>query len=222
MIDHHLEPDAFADYQLWDTEISSTAELIYDFIELLGLENEVDKDIATCLYTGILTDTDRFRVPKTSPRAHEITALLLKKGVDHTKIFNDVYETFSENRLRFFGFCMTKCMTVLPKIHTAIIAVEGEDIRRYHISTGDTEGLVNYPMMIKDVWMTAIIIQRPDQVKLSFRSKGDIDVNWLCKEFFEGGGHKNAAGGKSDVSVSETRERLMNILAAQKNNLNLV
>ena len=222
LIDHHLEPDHFADYELWSIEKSSTAELIYDFIEMLGKLEMIDSDIATCLYAGLLTDTDRFRIPRTTPRVHQITAALLEKGVDHTKVYNEIYETFSENRLRFFGYCMTKCMTVLPNLHTAILAIEGEEIRRYFISTGDTEGLVNYPMMIKEVWMTAIIIQRPDQVKLSFRSKGDIDVNWLCKEFFEGGGHKNAAGGKSELSVAKTKEKLLSILAAQKNKLNLV
>ncbi len=222
LIDHHLEPDAFADYELWDVEKSSTCELIYDFIEMMGMTDLIDSNIATCLYAGLLTDTDRFRIPRTTPRVHQITAALLEKGVDHTRVYNEIYETFSENRLRFFGYCMTKCMTVIPEAHTAILAIEGDEIRRYHISTGDTEGLVNYPMMIKDVWMTAIIIQRPDQVKLSFRSKGDIDVNWLCKEYFEGGGHKNAAGGKSELSVAKTKEKLLSILAAQKFNLNLV
>lgn len=221
LIDHHLEPDRFPDYQLWDTKVCSTAELIYDFILMLGGEKQIDKTIATCIYTGLLTDTDRFRIPTTTPKVHYIAAKLMETGVEHTRIFEKIYETFGENRLRFFGFCFTDRMEVLKDVHTAIIAVDADDLKKYRITTGDTEGLVNYPLQIKGIKLAVIIIQRSDQVKLSFRSKGNIDVNTLAKEHFEGGGHKNAAGGKSAVSVAETKEKLISILARQKEKFNL-
>lgn len=220
LIDHHLEPDDFPDYKLWDIKACSTAELVYDFILLMNGADKIDKTIATCLYTGILTDTDRFRIPTTTPKVHTIAAKLMETGVEHTRIFEEVYETFGENRLRFFGFCLTERMEVLKDYNAAIIAVDAADLKKYRITTGDTEGLVNYPLQIKGVKLAVIIIQRPDQVKLSFRSKGNMDVNELAKEHFEGGGHKNAAGGKSAVSVAETKDKLISILAHQKNKFN--
>lgn len=221
LIDHHLEPDNFPDYKLWDIKACSTAELIYDFILMLGGEKQIDKTIATCIYTGLLTDTDRFRIPTTTPKVHNIAAKLMEAGVEHTKVFEEVYETFGENRLRFFGFCLIDRMEVLKDYKTAIIAVDTDDLKKYRITTGDTEGLVNYPLQIKGIKLAVIIIQRSDHVKLSFRSKGNIDVNTLAKEHFEGGGHKNAAGGKSAVSVAETKEKLISILARQKEKFNL-
>jgi phosphoesterase RecJ-like protein len=219
LIDHHPEPDNFSDYMLHRTSACSTAELVYEFILLLKDEKLLTKDIATCLYTGILTDTDRFRVPTTTPSVHRITANLLELGVDHNYVFQQIYETYPEYKLRFFGFCISERMTILPELNTGIIAVDTADIKRFGIGTGDTEGLVNFPLQLEVVKLASIIIQRPDQVKLSFRSKGNVDVNALARDFFEGGGHKNAAGGKSMVSVEETKQNLIAILARQKNQI---
>lgn len=219
LIDHHPEPDTFADFVLHRISACSTCELVYDFILLMESETFINADIATCLYTGILTDTDRFRVPTTSPHVHRITARLLEFGVDMTNVYQQIYETYPEYKLRFFGFCISERMEIIPELHTGIIAIDASDLRRFGIKTGDTEGLVNFPLQLKDVKLAAIIIERPDQVKLSFRSKGNVDVNALARDHFEGGGHKNASGGKSSLSVAETKQNLIAILARQKNQL---
>jgi phosphoesterase RecJ-like protein len=180
----------------------------------------IDANIATCLYTGILTDTDRFRVPNTSPAVHRIAASLLEMGINHTHIYEEVYETFTENRLRFLGYCIREKLEIVKELKTGIIALETEDLKKFYIQTGDTEGLVNYPLWLKKVQLSVLIIQRPDEVKLSFRSKGSFYVNEIARDHFNGGGHKNAAGGTSQLTVSATREKLIAILAPLKNQLN--
>jgi phosphoesterase RecJ-like protein len=220
LIDHHLEPNDFAMFTFWSAQACSTAELVYDFIVRMGDKNLISKEIATCIYAGILTDTDRFRIPSTSPLVHRIAAELLELGINHTMIYEEVYETFSESRLRFFGFCIREKMQINKELKTGIISLETDDLKKFHIQTGDTEGLVNYPLWIKGIRLSVLIIQRPDGVKLSFRSKGDFDVNELANKNFKGGGHRNAAGGKSLLSVAETREQLISILAPLKKQLN--
>ena len=198
----------------------STAELVYDFLVQSGDRELISQDIATCIYTGILTDTDRFRIPTTTPAVHRIAAELLELGINHTQIYEAVYETFTENRLRFFGYCIREKLEIIKELKTGIICLETADLKKFHIQSGDTEGVVNYPLWIKGIRLSAFIIQRPDEVKLSFRSKGTFDVNELAHLNFSGGGHKNAAGGRSPLSVAETREKLIAILAPLKNQLN--
>ena len=198
----------------------STAELVYDFISKLNELDSVDQNIATCLYTGILTDTDRFRVPSTSAEVHRITAALLEYGIDHTGIYQNIYESFSENRFRFLGYCLREKLEIVKELNVGIIPLEKNDMMRFGIQLGDTENLVNYPLWIKDVIVSALITQRPNEVKLSLRSKGDFSVEKICREHFGGGGHRNAAGGTSYMSVKETREKLISILARQKSELN--
>ena len=220
LIDHHLEPDDFADFKMSRVTACSTAELVYDFIIQCGDRELISQDIATCIYTGILTDTDRFRIPTTTPAVHRIAAELLELGINHTQIYEAVYETFTENRLRFFGYCIREKLEIIKELKTGIICLETADLKKFHIQSGDTEGVVNYPLWIKGIRLSAFIIQRPDEVKLSFRSKGTFDVNELAHLNFSGGGHKNAAGGRSPLSVAETREKLIAILAPLKNQLN--
>lgn len=220
LIDHHLDPDPFANFQYWKTTACSTAELVFEFIVSMGDKLLITKDIATGIYTGILTDTDRFRIPSTSPQVHKIAAELLELGINHTMIYEEVYETFTENRLRFFGFCIREKLEIIKELNTGIISLETADLKKFHIQSGDTEGIVNYPLWIKGIRLSVLVIQRPDEVKLSFRSKGDFDVNELANKNFSGGGHKNAAGGRSALSVTETREKLIAILAPLKNQLN--
>ena len=219
LIDHHQEPDEFAQYQHHRVSASSTAELVYEFLVYMGGIDSITNDIATNLYAGILTDTDRFRVSTTSPHVHRIVADLIERGADHLAIYQNIYETFPEYKLRFFGFCISERMEILPDLHTGIIWVETADIKRFGIGTGDTEGLVNFPLQLGVVKLAVIVIQRPDQVKLSFRSKGLVDVNALARDHFEGGGHRNAAGGKSKVNVQDTKRDLISILARRKNEI---
>jgi phosphoesterase RecJ-like protein len=219
LIDHHLDPDDFTEYKFCNEKASSTSELVYDFILKMEDQPLMDTEIATCLYAGILMDTDRFRIPTTSPAVHRVVAELMEYGIDHTNIYQELYETFSENRLRFFGYCIREKLEVIKDLRCGIIALEKEDLNRFGIQLGDTEGLVNYPLWIKDVVVSALITPKQKEVKLSLRSKGNFSVEKICREHFGGGGHRNASGGSSQLSVNETREKLISIFARSKNEL---
>lgn len=212
LVDHHPDPDPVFDFSFHDVEATSSSEIVYDLIRKLGDENYIDKEVATCIYTGLMTDTDNFRIPNTSSKSHIIAADLIDRGVDNAAIYSNVYETFSESRLRFFGYCLKDKMEYIADLKTGIIAVEREEMYKYHIKTGDTEGLVNYPLKIAGTRLAVLITERPDIVKLSLRSKGNFDVNEFAREHFNGGGHKNAAGGSSDTTVAETKKRLIDLL----------
>ncbi len=216
LVDHHPEPERVFDFYFHDVEATSSSEIVYDLIRKLGDQNYMDKEVATCIYTGLMTDTDNFRIPNTTSKSHIIAADLIDRGVDNAAIYSNVYETYSENRLRFFGYCILEKMDYLSDLNTGIIAIEREDIYKFHIKTGDTEELVNYPMKIKGTRLAVLIAQRPNEVKLSFRSKGNIDVNEFAKTYFKGGGHKNASGGSSEVSVAETKKNLIDLLHKNK------
>ncbi|MBS1657067.1 MAG: bifunctional oligoribonuclease/PAP phosphatase NrnA [Bacteroidetes bacterium] len=220
LIDHHLEPDGFPSFQFWRVSASSTSELVYEFLAEMNEDKVIDPVMATCLYTGILTDTDRFRVPTTSPAVHRIVASLLEKGIDHTAVYGNIYESYTENRLRFWGFCVTEKMDIIKELNAGIISIERPEMNRFGIQLGDTEGLVNYPLWIDHVKVSALIMERQGEVKLSLRSKGDFSVEKICREHFGGGGHRNASGGTSYTSVKETKEKLISILALQKSELN--
>jgi phosphoesterase RecJ-like protein len=221
VVDHHLDPDDFAAYGLIDSSASSTAELIYDLILILGEEQLLDKDISTCLYTGIMTDTGSFRFPSTSAKVHHIIADLIDHGASNSEIHETVYDTWSEDRLRFFGYCLTEKLKLIPEYRTGIIAVTKEELNRFKVRTGDTEGLVNYPLSIEGISVSALIIDRSKVIKLSVRSQGDVAVNELMNEHFSGGGHRNAAGGIDHDSLEKTVQRFVELLPelARKNGL---
>jgi phosphoesterase RecJ-like protein len=195
MIDHHLDPEGFEIFRIWNPDACATAELIYEFMELMGDLSLVDKDIATCLYTGIITDSGSFRYPNVTPRVHRIVANLMDTGMQHSHVHDMMFDTFTEKRLRFFGMCIKDKLVVLPEYRAAYISVTKAEIKEYEIVTGETEGLVNYSLMLYDVVFAALIIDREHIVKLSLRSKGDFPANEFAGKYFEGGGHLNAAGG---------------------------
>lgn len=199
MIDHHLEPADFDDYRHWDINACATAQLVYDFIvNELHHKELVNKDVATCLYTGIMTDSASFRLPNTTSGVHRIVADLIDAGAVNWRIHELVYNSASENRLRFLGHCLANCLEVLPEFNTAIIAVNKHDLERFDVETGDTEGVVNYALSMASIRLAAFIVERSDRVKLSLRSKGEFPANEICKKYFNGGGHRNAAGGHSE------------------------
>lgn len=213
MIDHHLDPSGFEKHRLWDIKACATAELIFQFIaEEMGDENLIDTDIATCLYTGIVSDSGSFKFPNTRANVHRIVASLMDKGLQHTEIHRQLFENQKENSLRFLGFCITERLEIAPTFHTAIMCISKDDLRKYNITTGDTEGLVNVPLSIKDIQISIVVIERPDMIKLSMRSKGDIPVNEICAKYFNGGGHKNASGGSSSETLENTRKKIYAIL----------
>jgi phosphoesterase RecJ-like protein len=212
MIDHHLDPEGFEDYTYWDVRACAAAELVYRFIVELGFGNSIDKDIATCLYTGIMTDSGSFRFPSTSAEVHRIIADLIERGANNSRIHELIYDTNSENRLKFLGHILSQKMFVLPEINTAYIYIDQEELKKYQIVTGDTEGIVNYALSINGIRFAILVVDRGEARKLSFRSKGEFPANEVAKKYFEGGGHRNAAGGISFLSLTETVEKIKNIL----------
>jgi len=220
MIDHHLEPEDFDDYRHWDIKACATAQLVYDFIvNVLHHKELVNADVATCLYTGIMTDSASFRLPNTTSAVHRTVADLIDAGAVNWRIHELVYNSASENRLRFLGHCLTNCLEILPEYNTAIIAVNKQDLDKYDVNTGDTEGIVNYALSIASIRLAAFIVERNDKVKLSLRSKGEFPANEICKLYFSGGGHRNAAGGISSAGLQEVIDQFKQILPKYKKQL---
>ncbi len=217
MIDHHPEPEGFDDYRYWSTRACATAQLIFDFItQVMGEKHLINKDVATCLYTGIVTDSGSFRFPNTTAAVHAMVAELINCGVENARIHQLLYNNSSENRLKFLGHCLMNRLEVLSEFNTALISVKKEDLSKYQISVGDTEGLVNYALSIGGIHLAALIIDRPDRVKLSLRSVGDFPANEICKKYFDGGGHHNAAGGSSDGKIEDVVSKFKSILPEYK------
>jgi len=220
LIDHHQQPDTPSfGFGISDVKMSSTCEMIYDFIVQSGHSNLLNIDIATCLYTGLMTDTGSFRFPSTTASVHKIVAHLKELGLQHAKIHENIYDNSTEGRLKFMGNAFLNRMTVLPEFKTAVLAIPKTDIYKYELKTGDTEGLVNYLLSIEGIKFAAIVIDREEERKWSFRSKGNFDVNIFARTHFEGGGHANAAGGRSSKTVDETLNDFKTIIENYKSQL---
>jgi phosphoesterase RecJ-like protein len=209
LIDHHLEPQPTFDYGVSDTAASSTAQLVYETLYKLGEEQYITTEIAQCIYAGTMTDTGSFRFASTSARVHRMVADLLDRGLKHELIHQAIYDNFLENRLRFIGHSLLHRMEVFYEYNTAMMAIPYTDLKRFDLQTGDTEGLVNFLLSIQGIKMAALIIDRREEIKLSFRSKGDFDVNTFARKYFEGGGHFNAAGGRSSDTLERTVQRFI-------------
>ncbi len=204
LIDHHREPQTTAfSYGISDPGKSSTAEMVFDFIIGSGHGNLINKSVAECLYAGVMTDTGSFRFDSTTASVHLMVARLKQTNFNHSKVHENLFDNFLENRFRFFGNTLLNRMEVYYEYNTALIVIPQQDLIRYNIKTGDTEGLVNFPLSIRGIKLAAIIIDRGDERKSSFRSKGDFDVNTFARKYFNGGGHYNAAGGRNTESLEE-------------------
>lgn len=206
-VDHHQDPKDFADFRYWSTSAAATCELVYELIVNIGCKHMIDKDIADCLYAGIMTDTGGFRHPNTTKNVHLITAELIDIGADNTKISRLIYDTNSINRLKFIGFAITRRLVILQDLKTAYFKISKKDLKKFDSQTGDTEGLVNYALSLDGIHVAALFTEREDGIKISFRSTDDVAVNKFAAEYFDGGGHKNASGGKSQLSLDETTEK---------------
>lgn len=205
LIDHHQQPqEDYFTYGISDTAKSSTSEMIYDFIADSGFDSKINTEIAQCLYTGVMTDTGSFRFSSTSAGVHRMVARLKDTGFNHTLVHENIYDSFLENRVRFIGYCLLNRMEVFYESNCALMSVSKNDLLRFHIKTGDTEGLVNYLLTIQGIKLGALVIDRDEERKWSFRSKGGFDVNAFARLHFEGGGHFNAAGGRTDDSLDAT------------------
>lgn len=219
LIDHHLAPRHFCDYTFSFPDACATCELVYYFIVQSGDKSSITPAIADCLYTGIMTDTGSFRFPSMTSDTHLVISELLKAGARHDKVHELIYDNFSEMRTRFLGHCLKEKLTVLEKYNTAYIAVTKKEINQFNHQPGDSEGIVNYGLGIKGIRLSAFFSERDGLIKISFRSRDNFSVKEIASKYFEGGGHLNAAGGKSTETMEKTIKRFIEILPLYKDAL---
>lgn len=211
LIDHHIDPATF-DHMLSDTSASSTAQLVYDFVAVLGWEEHIDEEIAACLYAGIMTDTGSFKFPSTSAHTHEVTAKLMERGLNAFEVHHQIFDTNSFDRLKLIGYALSEKLEFNAERGFAIISLSHKEKMRFNFKKGDTEGLVNYGLSIQGSKLAVFLSEEPGFTKMSFRSTGDLDVNVIARSHFNGGGHKNAAGGKLDLDLEPALMELKNVL----------
>ncbi|MFT6321052.1 MAG: phosphoesterase RecJ-like protein [Granulosicoccus sp.] len=218
LIDHHLYPENFADFVLSDTTASSTCELIYDFLVMMDEKKGIDVTVGECMFTGILTDTGSFKY-STTPKLFRIVADLLERGVDDYVLQDLIFNSMTEKQLRIMGHILNNRMEILPEYKTGIITLTKKDYEDFKIQRGDTEGVVNQILMLKNVKVAVFIHEQPTIVKISMRSKGDFSVQEICRKHFRGGGHKNASGGASYSGLSATVNKFKKLLPEYKEQL---
>ncbi|MBL7836108.1 MAG: bifunctional oligoribonuclease/PAP phosphatase NrnA [Bacteroidetes bacterium] len=220
LIDHHQFPQGFENMTFWDDLASSTCELVYRFIHANKMDDRINQSIAECLYTGIVTDTGSFRFSNTSSETLKIAAGLMEKGINHVNIYDRVFDSFTESRVRFIGYAISQKLEVLHEYNTALITINKDELKRFNVITGDTEGLVNYGLSIEGIKFAALIIDRTKIVKMSFRSKGNFASNNFALQHFNGGGHFYAAGGSSELNLEDTISKFKQTLKIYKAQLN--
>lgn len=219
LVDHHLEPEHFADFEQWDVTAASTAELVYELIDQMDDTSLIDEDIANCLYAGIMTDTGGFRHSNTKHKQFEIAGELVGRGADPSRISKLIYDNNSIERLRLMGYVLSHKLQVLPEFRTAFIVLSADELKRFSSQTGDTEGLVNYGLSVKGVKLSVMISDRKENIKLSFRSLGSFSVNDLARAHFSGGGHRNAAGGQTNLTLEQTLDKFLSLLPEYRSEL---
>lgn len=219
LIDHHPSPKNCFNHVISDTNSSSTAELVYIFTTMLNHGIVTDVKGATCLFTGIMTDTGSFSYGCNNPRTFEVVGALVKQGVNIENVQQQVYNNFTEGRMRLVGYSLSNKLKVFPEYQTAFISLTRDELNSFNYKIGDTEGLVNYPLSIKGIIFSALFVENTDYIKVSLRSKGKFPANKICEKYFSGGGHMNAAGGKSFTSMEETEAKFVRILKEYKKDL---
>ncbi|MGB2760337.1 MAG: bifunctional oligoribonuclease/PAP phosphatase NrnA [Maribacter stanieri] len=220
MVDHHQEPSEYAKIMYSDVKMSSTCEMVYVLINQLGAENSITPEMANCIYTGIMTDTGSFKFAATTSNTHRVIADLMDKGAEGTEIHHRIYDTNSPSRLHLLG-CALKNMVILEDYSTAYITLSQDELDTYNYQKGDTEGFVNYGLTLDGIKFAVIFIENKEEgiFKISFRSVGEFSVNDFARKHFHGGGHTNAAGGKSDNNIEETIAYFTSLLPLYKNQL---
>ena len=219
LIDHHLNPDDFYDFKYHDVNASATAELVYDLISYID-DDLIDKDISDCIYTGILTDTGSFRFSSTTSKVHRIIAKLLDTGVKSEKIGKKIYESNSFDKLKLLGYSLSEKLEIICNGKVACIVLTRKDLLNHNYRKGDTEGIVNYALSILGVNMAVLIIETKDRIKFSFRSSGNFSVNKFANKYFNGGGHKNAAGGSIEDKLSVALNIFLKSVSKNEKQLN--
>lgn len=213
IVDHHREPDNFSSITFSNITYCSTTEMITDIISDLGDESLIDATIAECLYVGLATDNGFFQFNSTTPNAHKVAALLLSKGARPDYVSEKINNIFHETRLRFFGYCLHEKLKLVNGGKVAYMMLSQAEIKQFGLQSGDSEGLVNYPFKIEGVVMSVYFSEEPDKIKISFRSRRNVDVNTFARANFEGGGHRNAAGGKSTIGMEATEKKFLELLS---------
>lgn len=216
LIDHHLNPVDFCDYTFSFSPSCATAEIIYHFITALGGKQYIDSNIAECLYAGIMTDSGSFRFANVTPETHHVAAELIAAGARHYKVHEWVFDSFSLMRLKFLGLCLKEKLTVVEGFNVAYLAITKAEMDAYQHKSGDTEGVVNFALSIKGIKMAALFSEGDGIIKMSLRSKDKFSVKQLAETHFEGGGHLNAAGGKSRLTLEATVTKFLEILHLYK------
>lgn len=219
LIDHHPDPHDFANLTISNTEASSSAELLYAFVKVINLAQFMDRDIASCIYVGIMTDTGCFSYNSSRKETFLEVAELLDYKIEKDRIYDLVYDNYSYNRMKLMGYCLDKKMKFLPEYRTAYISLSSEELKSYNFKNGDSEGFVNLPLSIDDVRFSAIFIENTKSIKISMRSKGSFSANKVCADHFNGGGHRNAAGGESFDNLQDTIDKFVNLLPNYKDEL---
>ncbi len=223
VVDHHQNPEINADFWVWDVKACSTCELIYQFIEDRGDIEYIDVQMGEYLYSGIVTDTASFKRASTTRNAHLITARLMDLGVCTNRVQRLIYDNFSEERLHFIGHILKDKLHVLPEYHASYFVITSQELEEYHTQLGDTEGLVDYALSVKDTIVAGIFIEKQDCIKVSLRSAGNFAVNQIARQYFNGGGHLNSAAGSIDIPLAKAEEAFLKALLQHKNELqNLV
>jgi phosphoesterase RecJ-like protein len=212
LIDHHQQPDVF-DFNYSDTNACSTAQMVYEFMEMFSDLDKIDADIAECLYAGIMTDTGSFRFSSVTDRTHEIVADLIRKGAKNHLVYDRIHDTNSLDKIKLLGYCLNNKLEVMPEFGTAIISLTNKELKRFNFQKGDTEGVVNYALSIEGISLAGFFVEKDGMVKISFRSKGDFSVNQLSRDHFNGGGHNNAAGGAYGKSIEEAVGKFKEVIS---------
>ena len=212
LIDHHMDPSIRSEISFSDPSRCATADLVFDILHLWDA-SAVDQTIATCLYCGLMTDTGCFSYNANDPAVFEHVAALMRCGIHRDAIAAAVYDNYAENRMRLLGYCLSRKMEVFSEQHAALIVLSLEEQEQYHYQTGDSEGFVNYPFSIQGIVFSVFIREEADRVKISLRSRGDLDVRLIAQRYFNGGGHKNAAGGDLNVPLQTAVGRFYQVLA---------
>lgn len=220
IIDHHIEPEKYFDLYFSTTQTSSTSELIFDIIENSQYFSHFNKEMAECIYVGIMTDTGSFSYACNNSSTYKSVAKLMEFGVDGEAIHRLVYDNYSFDRMRLLGHSLYNKLVVMPEYHASYIWLSKEDLKNHKFQTGDAEGIVNYGLSIQGINFTALFTEREDVIRISLRSKGDFDVNKFARKHFSGGGHRNASGADSHLTLEETLQKFENALKEYENELN--
>ena len=220
MIDHHENPCNYADFMYSVPEMSSTCEMIYHFIDKLGDKDKIDKNIAKSLYAGIMTDTGSFKFPSTTHVTHKVVSNLLKTGISHFEIHNQIYDNNKRERIQLLSFALSQ-IKIIEDLNTCYISLSQKNLDKFNYEKGDTEGIVNYGLSIKNIKFAVIFMENSNEkvIRISLRSRGNFNVNEFSKNIFGGGGHKNAAGAISKKTLSKTIDYFLKSLNNYKEQL---